>query len=102
MTSDIAMWVILAESGDPGPPAHRLGHLDPGLRACEGIGCIAAVRPSRCALQALLRMRYIFDGIKKIPHPEEAAERPSRRTHRVCPAQFQRVEGRDPRMNWAP
>src|SRR6266404_7219082 len=89
MTSDIAMWVILAESGDPGPPAHRLGHLDPRLRACEGIGCIAAVRPSRCALQALLRMRYIFDGIKKIPHPEEAAERPSRRTHRVCPAQFQ-------------
>jgi hypothetical protein len=23
-------------------------------------------------------MRYVFDGIKKIPHPEEAVERPSR------------------------
>jgi len=28
---------------------------------------------------ALLRMRQAFEGIKKIPHPEEVAERPSRR-----------------------
>src|SRR6266566_4642631 len=26
-------------------------------------------------------MREAFDGIKKVPHPEEAAKRPSRRTH---------------------
>jgi hypothetical protein len=38
------------------------------------------------ALWALLRMRDAIDGIKKIPHPEEAAERLSRRTHRADPA----------------
>jgi hypothetical protein len=26
-------------------------------------------------------MRQVFDGIKKIPHPEEAAKQLSRRTH---------------------
>jgi hypothetical protein len=31
-------------------------------------------------------MRYIFDGIKKCPHPEEAAQRLSRRTHCADPA----------------
>ncbi len=31
----------------------------------------------------------VFDGIKRTPHPEEAAERPSRRTHRARPVQFQ-------------
>src|SRR5467141_2385309 len=31
-------------------------------------------------------MRDAIDGIKKIPHPEEAAERLSRRTHRADPA----------------
>jgi hypothetical protein len=30
-------------------------------------------------------MRWIFDGIKNAPHPEEAAQRPSRRTHDVDP-----------------
>ena len=67
--------------------------------------CITAARPSRRALQALLRMRYVFDGIKKIPHPEEAVERPSRRTHRACPAQFQffhRLGGRDRPRTWIP
>src|SRR5438132_1268986 len=39
------------------------------------------VRASRRALRALLSMRKTFDGIKKAPHPEEAAKRPSRRTH---------------------
>src|SRR5437763_4625546 len=33
----------------------------------------------------LLRMTEASDGIKKIRHPEEAAERPSRRTHRAPP-----------------
>src|SRR5438876_7876158 len=42
---------------------------------------MTVVRPSRRAPWALLRMRQVFDGIKKIPHPEEAAKRPSRRTH---------------------
>jgi predicted dithiol-disulfide oxidoreductase (DUF899 family) len=31
-------------------------------------------------------MRYITDGIEKIPHPEEAAGRPSRRARRADPA----------------
>src|SRR5882672_10338881 len=31
-------------------------------------------------------MRQIFDGTKKIPHPEEAAKRPSRRTRDADPA----------------
>jgi hypothetical protein len=28
-------------------------------------------------------MRWIVDGTKIVPHPEEAAQRPSRRTHIV-------------------
>src|SRR6266851_1994732 len=47
-----------------------------------------AMRPSRRALRALLRMRLSFDDIEKEPHPEEAAKRPSRRTHSAptdCP-----------------
>src|SRR5437667_11847698 len=59
-------------------------------RACEIIEkkvCMTFVRPSRRAHWALLRMRYVFDGIKIIPHPEEAAERPSRRTHAINPAE---------------
>src|SRR5947207_14663838 len=31
-------------------------------------------------------MRDVVDGIMKIPHPEETAKRPSRRTHSVEPA----------------
>ena len=50
--------------------------------------CTDAVRPSRRALRALLRMRYTFDGTKEIPHPEEAAKRPSRRTRDADPASF--------------
>jgi hypothetical protein len=30
--------------------------------------------PSRRAFRALLRMRYIYDGIKKKPHPDELAK----------------------------
>src|SRR5438270_13190668 len=37
---------------------------------------------------ALLRMRQASGDIEKIAHPEEAASRPSGRTHRACPAQF--------------
>jgi hypothetical protein len=36
-------------------------------------GCIEIARASRRALRALLSMRYTIDGIKKCPHPEEAA-----------------------------
>jgi hypothetical protein len=39
------------------------------------------VRALRCALRAFLRMRKALDIIKKIPHLEEAAKQPSRRTH---------------------
>ena len=61
----------------------------PGERACERIGlkdCITIVRPSRRTLRVPLRMRYASDRTKKISHPEEAAERPSRRTHRARPS----------------
>ena len=34
-----------------------------------------------------------FDGIKKIPHPEEAAKQLSRRTHRADPAYRQFPDG---------
>src|SRR6267378_3204774 len=33
-------------------------------------------------------MRYIVDGLEK-PHPEETAQRPSRRTHGVSPVKNQ-------------
>src|SRR5215468_6309564 len=49
-------------------------------------GRIAIVRPSRRVLRELLRMRKAEDGTKIIPHPEEAAKRPSRRTHDWNPA----------------
>src|SRR6266404_3472248 len=39
--------------------------------------------------RALLSMREVVDGITGIPHPEEAAERLSRRTHGVDPANRQ-------------
>src|SRR5713101_965028 len=34
-------------------------------------------------------MRYVVDGIGKVPHPEEAVKRPSRRTHGAHPADCQ-------------
>src|SRR5271166_4163406 len=34
-------------------------------------------------------MRCMLDGIKKVPHPEEAAKRPSRRTHCIAPARIE-------------
>src|SRR5260370_41352306 len=34
----------------------------------------------------LLRMRYVIDGITKKPHPEEPAQRASRRAHSTAPA----------------
>jgi hypothetical protein len=63
------------------------------ISACEEIGttpkkegaeqapCVVRDAPS-----ALLTMRYVVDGFKKNPHPEEAAKRPSRRTHYADPA----------------
>ena len=45
-------------------------------------------------------MRSVLDGIEKNPHPEEAAQRLSRRTHRADPADFDFVthlEGRNDR-----
>src|SRR6516162_6038185 len=61
----------------------------PRERRCQEIGCVAAVCASRRApvetppaggssgQAALLSMREVSGGIKKIPHPEETA--PSRR-----------------------
>ena len=34
-------------------------------------------------------MRYVVDGIGKVPRPEEAVKRPSRRTHGAHPADRQ-------------
>src|SRR6185312_9623726 len=64
------------------------GRMPPATRwpAISRSMAVDAVRPSRRALQALLRTRQIFDGTKEIPHPEEAAKRPSRRTRDVNPA----------------
>jgi len=42
-------------------------------RKLRRIGWTGVMRASRRALRALLSMRYLIDGIKKIPHPEEAA-----------------------------
>jgi len=47
--------------------------------------CRTALRPSRRTLRVLLRMRYVYGGIKKDPHPEEPAQRASRRTHNADP-----------------
>src|SRR5260370_7443669 len=55
------------------------------IMPCEMWRCIAVVRASRYAPQALLSMRYFFDRIKKIPHPEKAAMRRSRGTHCAHP-----------------
>src|SRR5271165_5691427 len=48
--------------------------------------CIKVARASRRARRALVSMRYVIDRINPIPHSEEAAQRLSRRTHRVDPA----------------
>src|SRR4051812_30077483 len=61
----------------------------PPLRLAENI-CIPlhwlfACFETACSAR-LLSMRYIFDGIKKTPHPEEPAIAASRRTHTLDPA----------------
>jgi hypothetical protein len=67
----------------------KLPGWDCTLPANEAQSCIGVVGASRRALQALLRMRSVVYGINGIPHPEEAAERPSRRTHNADPADRQ-------------
>jgi hypothetical protein len=67
-------------------PSLSLDIRRPREGGCQEIGCIAAVRASRRALRVLLSMREASDGIKKIPHPEEAAKQLSRRTHGADPA----------------
>jgi hypothetical protein len=50
---------------------------------------LGAARPPcvvRDAPPALLTVTYVIDSIEKPPHPEEAATRLSRRTHRADPA----------------
>src|SRR5271165_586867 len=52
---------------------------------------------------ALLRMRYVFEDIREIPHPEEAAEQLSRRTHRAVGMNSDRFtsSGRDKTIDLA-
>jgi hypothetical protein len=45
------------------------------VKEIEATGCIDTVRASGRARRALLCIREITDGIKKKPHPEEAAKR---------------------------
>src|SRR5271167_4935175 len=50
-------------------------------------------------------MTYIIDSMENLPHPEEAATRLSRRTHRADPAILQfphTLAGRDPCLPWVP
>jgi len=63
--------------------------IDPGAGGCQEIGFIAAVRASRRARWALLSMRKVLDGVKKIPRPEEAAQQLSRRMRGADPANRQ-------------
>src|SRR5207302_10407136 len=66
-----------------------------------GASCVLRDAPSR----ALLSMRYIIDRTnKKYPHPEEAAKRPSRRTHSGTPThpRVPRCRRRSARRNLAP
>jgi len=51
------------------------------VRASRRVLCPEEPPQAASRRGALLSMRYVFDGIKKCPHPEEAAKRPSRRTH---------------------
>jgi len=46
--------------------AAKQSALGAAIEAVKG-GCSAVLRPSRRALRALLRMRYVFDEIKKNP-----------------------------------
>ena len=101
---ETANWLASAQIHtvhSPGCAGSRL----PGEGGCQEIGCIAAVRASRRTLRVLLSMREAFDGIKKIPHPEEAAKQLSRRTHGRDAANREfpyTLESRDPCVAWAP
>jgi hypothetical protein len=70
-------------------------------RGRQEIGCIATVRASIRARCAPLGIRKTFDGSEKIPHPEEAAKWPSRRTHCVNPADRRFLYPRDTRNSAA-
>jgi hypothetical protein len=63
--------------------------LDARFRACEGnrnAGCIHGRASFETAALRPPQDNEVFDGIKKIPHPEEAAKELSRRTHCADPA----------------
>jgi len=47
-------------------------------------------------------MRNIGDGTKIVPHPEEAAKRPSRRTHGIGAASCQLISSLDAEWRAAP
>ena len=51
--------LIFVGSGDRCTSACEKSGLDPGLRGCQEIGCIAAVRASRRRLRRLLRTRQV-------------------------------------------
>ena len=61
------------------------GRAKPGESGCQEISCACF----ETRLVALLSMKEVVDGITGIPHPEEAAERLSRRTRNADPASRQ-------------
>jgi hypothetical protein len=66
-------------------------------RGCQEIGCTRAVRASRRARWALLSIEEVLDGIKEIPHPEEAAHGSARSAARgQAPQLSRRTQGADP------
>src|SRR5947207_616560 len=79
-----AVHEILGQGGDEEDGAAASGFAA-GILARLGPHPASASRVLRDAPSALLSMTDIVHGINEVRHPEEAAKRPSRRTHNVDP-----------------
>ena len=79
-----AVHEILGAGGDEEDGAAAAGFAA-GILARLGPHPASASRVLRDAPSALLSMTDIVHGINEVRHPEEAAKRPSRRTHNVDP-----------------
>jgi len=79
-----AVHEILGAGGDEEDGAAAAGFAA-GILARIGPHPASASRVLRDAPSALLSMTDIVHGINEVRHPEEAAKRPSRRTHNVDP-----------------
>ena len=79
-----AVHEILGIDGDEEDGAAACGFIA-GLLARLGSHLASASRVLRDAPSALLSMTDNVHGINEVRHPEEAAKRPSRRTHGIDP-----------------